>query len=299
MKVWLPLIIIIVAVSSFAQDRVVFERRLDANNWEIYLINSDARFERNLTDHPAKDIEPRISPDGQRIAFASNRDGPGYEIFVMELAGSRRVRQLTNDFYVDHVPAWSPNGQKIAFGRCNPELTLCDMFVMNADGTGPLTSLANSPQDDDHPRFSPDGTQVVFSSNRDGNYEIYKCDSNGMNAQRLTNNTVGDGWANWLPDGRIIFSSLRDGTNYRLYVMNADGSNVVRLTHQTTQHDYQADVSSDGRRIVWSRNFGATYEIVEGSFNDTNILATRITLNPVHDLNADYHFVTRKAGRYR
>ena len=75
-----------------------------------------------------------------------------------------------------------------------------------------------------------DGTKIAFTSNRDGNYEIYVMDPDGTNQARLTDNSHDDYSPSWSPDGtKIAFQSNRDG-NYEIYVMNADGSNQTRLT---------------------------------------------------------------------
>ena len=68
-----------------------------------------------LTSGPSYDFDPAVSPDGRRVAFASNRDGSGSNIFVLELA-SRRVTQLSRELESAR-PAWSPDGQTIAYAR--------------------------------------------------------------------------------------------------------------------------------------------------------------------------------------
>ena len=70
--------------------------------------------------------------------------------------------------------------------------------------------------------------QIAFSSNREGNYEIYVMNADGGNQQRLTNNPHADWSPSWSPDGkRIAFSSDRDGAS-EIYVMDADGSNQLK-----------------------------------------------------------------------
>jgi len=68
-----------------------------------------------LTFGPSYDFDPAISPDGSRVAFASNRDGSGANIFVLELA-TRRVTQLSHEVEAAR-PAWSPDGRTIAYAR--------------------------------------------------------------------------------------------------------------------------------------------------------------------------------------
>ncbi len=70
--------------------------------------------------------------------------------------------------------------------------------------------------------------QIVFSSKRDGNWEIYVMDADGKNQQNLSNNPGDDKDPSWSPNGkRVAFVSNREG-NYEIYVINADGARQVR-----------------------------------------------------------------------
>jgi WD40 repeat protein len=76
--------------------------------------------------------------------------------------------------------------------------------------------------------------KIAFTSNRDGNDEIYVMNADGTGVTRLTDNPASDQQPAWSPDGsRIAFTSTRDGT-FEIYVMNADGTGVTRLTTTTT-----------------------------------------------------------------
>ena len=67
--------------------------------------------------------------------------------------------------------------------------------------------------------------QIAFSSNRNGNQEIYVMDADGGNLRKLTNDLFFNNWdPSWSPDGkRIVFVSERDG-NSEIYVINAGGA---------------------------------------------------------------------------
>lgn len=75
-----------------------------------------------------------------------------------------------------------------------------------------------------------DDTKIAFTSERDGNREIYVMDADGGNPVNLTHNKAKDNSPSWSPDGtQIAFSSDRDG-NFEIYIMNADGSSPINLT---------------------------------------------------------------------
>ena len=128
---------------------------------------------------------------------------------------------------------------------------------------------------------APRKAQIAFSSDRDGDDEIYVMDIDGKNPRNLTNHPGADYSPVWSPDGRrIAFLSLRkkeDG----LYVMDADGNNQHYLAHMH-QHGYAA-WSPDGKQIAF-----------QSSHNEKNM--------DIYVMNADgssRHRLTRHPARDR
>ena len=94
--------------------------------------------------------------------------------------------------------------------------------------------------------------RIVFTSRRDGNFEIYVMDANGGNQVNLTNHRAYDGDPDWSPDGtKIAFISGRDGAGFQIYVMDAHGKNPIRLTDGPGEKRHP-DWSPDGGRIAFS-----------------------------------------------
>ena len=139
---------------------------------------------RRLTNNSALDQTPVWSPDGQKIAFASERDG-NQEIYVMDANGAN-TRRLTFNSTDDYSPAWSPDGRKIAFSSERDGNV--EIYVMDTDGANPRRLTSNS-ENDYRPAWSPDGQEIAFMSYRDGNQEIYVMDTDGANPRRLTYNS--------------------------------------------------------------------------------------------------------------
>jgi Tol biopolymer transport system component len=99
-----------------------------------------------LTNNPAYDGWAAWSPDGQRIAFISSRDG-NFEIYVIDADG-KNPRNLTKNPADDAAPSWSPDGGRIAF---NSERDgNAEIYVMDADGKNPR-NLTNNPAFDERP----------------------------------------------------------------------------------------------------------------------------------------------------
>ena len=123
-------------------------------------------------------------------------------------------------------------------------------------------------------------SKIVFSSNRDGNFQIYVMNPDGTNQTRLTYNNANDSYPSWSPDGtKIIFVSDRDG-NSEIYVMNVDGTNQTRLTNNSAD-DYRPRWSPDGTKIAFVSNRDGNYEIYVMYPDGTG--QTRLTNNPAID----------------
>ena len=140
--------------------------------------------------------------------------------------------------------------------------------------------------------------QIAFSSERDGNPEIYVMDADGKNQHRLTNNRHDDWSPVWSPDGkRIVFFSNRDGhvhvirgvPTYEIYVMDADGRNPQKLTNNPND-DRSPSWSPDGKRIVFQSNRDkdnpGNYEIYVMDADGGN--EQKLTENPNEDDNPSW-----------
>ncbi len=152
--------------------------------------------------------------------------------------------------------AWSPDLRTIVF-RAVTNITI-DLYATDIRGEQ-IRRLTGTGKNNHSPTFSPDGRWLAFTSERDGNPEIYVTDAACLNvdsrckdsdARRLTNNTSADDQAAWSPDSQqLVFQSSRDG-DFEIYSMNIDGSQQKRLTN-SPQRDLQPDWSPDGKSIAF------------------------------------------------
>ena len=144
----------------------------DADNVEIFSVNSGGGDETNLTNNPAFDSDATVSPDGKQIAFTSNRDG-NFEIYTMNADGTNQ-RRLTENQADDVLPAFSPDGKRLSFVSRRDD-SHDEIFIMNADGTNPMR-ITFSDGEDREPSWSPDGKHIVFSCENGGSSAVYLID---------------------------------------------------------------------------------------------------------------------------
>lgn len=159
---------------------------------DIYKINLKGEVIKQLTQGPAGaiNVEPTLSPDGNQIAFSSERGGRPM-IYVMSSDGSH-IKRLTFKGSFNSSPSWSPDGKRIAFA--GQDSTNFDIFVMDADGSNirRLTSAKKSsgkPANNEDPSFSPDGRYLVYTSDRSGKNQIYISTLDGAEERRVTNDS--------------------------------------------------------------------------------------------------------------
>jgi hypothetical protein len=165
---------------------------------------------------------PAWSADGQRLAFATNRDG-NFEIYTTGTEGVPLTRVTTNAAD-DGSPAWSPDGSRIVF-ESDREGGHHEIFVMNADGTG-VMRLTSSVLESRAPAWSPNGRSIAFARGVvGGNLDIWTMTAEGGSPTPLTNNAAHEDNPDWSPDGsRIAFQ--RDGS---IVLMGADGGGQAPL----------------------------------------------------------------------
>lgn len=157
-----------------------------------------------------------------------------------------------------------------------------DIFVLSA---GNRTNLTNHPAGDISPVWSPDGTKIAFSSNRDGNWEIYVMNADGTGQRRLTDNQAVDSEPAWSPDGdRVIFVSMPAGSSSaEIYTVDVSNKNLTRLTNNIWW-DFSPAWSPDGNQIAFvSERDGGNAELYLMDKNGGN--ARRLTESVEPDSN--------------
>lgn len=120
---------------SPAGSQLAFEGTATSFEYEIMRIDAGGGNVTRLTSDVTVDARADWSPQGDRIAFMTARDGTGItRIFLMDPDGGNQV-QLTPDSLLADAPAWSPDGGRIAFVAHNGDF-VSRLFLINPDGSG-------------------------------------------------------------------------------------------------------------------------------------------------------------------
>lgn len=185
---------------------------VDINN-EIWIYNSDGASGQQLT---TQGQYPAWSPEGDRIAFMSARDG-SKDIYTMNTDGSNVV-QITDHSAGDFRPTWSPDGTRIAFRSQRNSNN--DIWIVDADGNN-LQQVTTHSSVDIFPEWSPDGSEIIFESRRTGADEIWAISTDGSNPRQITTGGTFASHPDWSPDNtQVVYSN-----NGNIWTSNVDGSN--------------------------------------------------------------------------
>jgi len=186
----------------------------DSNIWRIDLSARELKPER-LIASTFRDVAPRYSVDGSRIAFESMRGGARNQVWVGD-AEARQARQLT---FVKHglaaSPRWSPDGRTLAM---DSNVTgNYQIYTMDAEG-GKMNPLTSGKFDNFGASWSRDGRWLYFTSIRSGRTEVWKMPAGGGTAVQVTHN-----------GGEFGVESEDGKTLYFTRILRADSGSIWRM----------------------------------------------------------------------
>lgn len=217
-----------------------------------------------LVSHPATESRPNFSPDGKSLAFVSNRTGNG-DIYVLNLETNDLTR-ITFDDSSDNLDAWSRDGKWLYFSSSSKDIAgMSDIFRVSANGGTPMQVSSDRYTSEFFAAPSPDGNSFAFSARGFGNAQWWRNGRShideseiwlkrGETYEQITQRGAKQLWTMWSADGsQIFYVSDRNGTQ-NLYAKPLRGQEKT-LTNFTNGRVLWANISLDGKQIVFERNF--------------------------------------------
>jgi Tol biopolymer transport system component len=203
--------------------RVVLQRTVNGNP-DIWLLDLARGVLTRFTSHPALDANPIWSPDGSRIVFTSNRDGP-VDLYQKLVSGDGGEERLTSMPQTRTFNDWSPDGATILYRVTDSKLGY-DIWALPTSGEGKPFPVVQTPFNERDAQFSPDGKWIAYQSNESGRFEIYIQPFPGSAGKELIS-TSGGGQPRWRRDGKELFYVGLDGQLMAVSIqMGSDGRTV-------------------------------------------------------------------------
>lgn len=157
-------------------------------------------------------ISPSLSPDGEFIAFFSERDLFSLDLFLANAKTGKIIRKLSSTTrssdidafnFFESVGSWSPDGEKfvhVAVKKGRNQLVIVDVNRPRRTRHIPVEGVPSL----NNPTWSPDGRYIVFSGLADGVGDLYRLDMETQEVENLTNDRYSYIHPSWSPDGKYL-----------------------------------------------------------------------------------------------
>lgn len=245
-------------------------------------------------------VAPALSPDGKYLAFMSEKDLFGIDLFLADAKTGRIIKKLSSQVSSTHIDdfnflesagAWSPDSKRFAFSvfsKGRNQLVMIDIDrskVLLQTGMEQVEQFGNL-------SWSPDGKEIAFSGMVEGQSDIFTYNFDTKKITNITNDVYSDYAPSFSPDGsKLIFSSDRvaatSGSTSAIYAYNLTVYDIASKSMSNVSvfpgaNNLNAQFSGDSQRVYFLSNrdgFRNLYEyhLTDGTVNQLTDYFTGIS----------------------
>ncbi len=192
----------------------------------LHLIDSEAGTARLVPAEPSGTTDAALSADGRQIVYSVNtlESIDANDLWVVEVRGGN-ARKITHQDHLQHFPVWTPQGDIVYLSGQGKQTH--DIWRVGADGANPRLIVGEHLYNFE-PTVSGRG-EIAFSSNQEGNYDIWLFDPSGDAVTRLTDDPAWDGQPAFSPGGGAIAFLSRRGAHAAIWILHRSSGRLSQL----------------------------------------------------------------------
>jgi tricorn protease len=232
----------------------------DGDIWSVATTGGVAR---RLTNHPARDREPRFSPDGKQIAFISERSGSP-QVHVMPASGGT-PQQVTYHTAGCSLQEWCPDGANLLINASRDHFWRHPQRFFTVNAASRQAERLLFDDYGDNGSLSSDGRRLLFTREgepwwRKGYHgseasQIWRYDLDDKTFRCLLDEDTSCRWPLWKPDGKGFYYVSARGGSFNLWERDLDSSDGKQLTHFSDDSVVFPCLSRDGSTLAFRHLF--------------------------------------------
>ncbi|MCD0489036.1 tolB protein precursor [Pedobacter sp. MC2016-14] len=217
-------------------------------------------------------VAPALSPDGKLLAFLSEKDLFGIDLFLADAKTGKILKKLSSQIANSHIDdfnflesagAWSPDSKSFAFSIFSKGRNKLMVIDVNSGKTKLVTDMGKVEQFGNL-TWSPNGKEIAFSGMVEGQSDIFSYDTDTKIITHITDDIYSDYAPSYAPDGKkIIFSSDRvavmannqNAVNpINLSIFDLEEKSLTNVPVFSGANNLNAQFSGDSKRIYFLSN---------------------------------------------